>query len=599
MYGFHGHLLHIDLTSATYKFLELDRSRLYACLGGIGLGTDLLYEFAPPGVDPLAPGNPLIFASAPLVGTPLTTTAKYAVVTKSPLTGFIADSLSSSYFALELKTTGSRCSGDYRSVAVLGVFGHRLRSCCLQRGYPPLGKSATETDSCLRAESDNDNFRVAAIGLAGENGVRFATISNDGRHAGRGGVGAVMGAKRLKAIAIRGDTDTAIADSKGVAELALAMRHKSVGTVTSKYRQIGTVANLAVFNRLGSLPTRNFQHSTFAHADNLSGESLTENNFSRRNGCAACTIRCERLFKSLDGQDQRLEYETLFALGPMCEIEDPHTLLQAARLCDDYGLDSISTGATIAWAMECAEKGLLPEASTLGLRFGRADAFLKIIPMIAERQGLGDLLAQGSKRAAAVVGKDAGQWAMHVKGLELPGYEPRSLKTMALGLAVSPRGACHNRSGAYEYDFSGEVDRLHGDAGRGLLVAASEDFAAVLDSLIVCKFLRKCFTDFYSEAADLLAKVTGWPYSSAELRQIGERINAQKKLFNIREGWQPDDDWLPPRLLDEKLADGVAQGTELRPAELHEMIQSYYLARGWNDRGFIPESKMRELKISN
>jgi aldehyde:ferredoxin oxidoreductase len=197
-----------------------------------------------------------------------------------------------------------------------------------------------------------------------------------------------------------------------------------------------------------------------------------------------------------------------------------------------------------------------------------------------------------------MVGKDAGGWAMHVKGLELPGYEPRSLKTMALGLAVSPRGACHNRSGAYEFDFSGEVDRLHGDAGRGLLVAASEDFAAVLDSLIVCKFLRKCFTDFYSEAADLLAKVTGWPYSSAELRQIGERINAQKKLFNIREGWQPEDDWLPPRLLDEKLADGVAQGTELRPAELHEMIQSYYLARGWSDRGFIPESKMRELEIS-
>ena len=599
MHGFHGRILKIDLTTATYTSLEFDGSRLHRCLGGIGLGADLLYEFAPPGIDPLAPENPLIFASAPLVGTPLTTTAKYAVVTKSPLTGFIADSLSSSYFALELKRLGVDAlviSGRSPTWIYLVIDGGRV---LFREATHLTGKSATETDSLLRAESKNHSFRVAAIGLAGENGVRFATISNDGRHAGRGGVGAVMGAKRLKAIAIRGATDTAIADSKGVAELALAMRHRSVGTLTSKYRQIGTVANLAVFNRLGSLPTRNFQHSTFAHADNLSGESLTENNFSRRNGCAACTIRCERLFKSLDGQDQRLEYETLFALGPMCEIQDPHTLLQAARLCDDYGLDSISTGATIAWAMECAEKGLLPEASALGLRFGHAEAFLKIIPMIAERQGLGDLLAQGSRRAAAVVGKDAGHWAMHVKGLELPGYEPRSLKTMALGLAVSPRGACHNRSGAYEFDFSGEVDRLHGDAGRGLLVAASEDFAAVLDSLIVCKFLRKCFTDFYSEAADLLAKVTGWPYSSAELRQIGERINAQKKLFNIREGWQPDDDWLPPRLLDEKLADGVAQGTELRPAELHEMIQSYYLARGWNDRGFIPESKMRELKIFN
>jgi aldehyde:ferredoxin oxidoreductase len=599
MHGFHGRILKIDLTTATSTSLEIDSSRLHRCLGGIGLGADLLYEFAPAGLDPLAPENPLIFASAPLVGTPLTTTAKYAVVTKSPLTGFIADSLSSSYFALELKRLGIDAlviTGRSPAWMYLIIDGGRV---VFREATHLIGKSATETDSLLRAESNNHSFRVAAIGLAGENGVRFATISNDGRHAGRGGVGAVMGAKRLKAIAIRGDTDTAIADSKSVAELALAMRHRSVGTVTSKYRQIGTVANLAVFNRLGSLPTRNFQHSTFAHAENLSGESLTESNFSRRNGCAACTIRCERLFKSLDGQDQRLEYETLFALGPMCEIEDPHTLLQAARLCDNYGLDSISTGATIAWAMECAEKGLLPEASTLGLRFGRADAFLKIIPMIAERQGLGDLLAQGSKRAAAVVGKDAEQWAMHVKGLELPGYEPRSLKTMALGLAVSPRGACHNRSGAYEFDFSGEVDRLHGDAGRGLLVAASEDFAAVLDSLIVCKFLRKCFTDFYAEAADLLARVTGWCYSSSELKQIGERINAQKKLFNIREGWQPEDDWLPPRLLDEKLADGVAQGTELRPAELHEMIQSYYLARGWNDRGFIPESKMRELKISN
>jgi aldehyde:ferredoxin oxidoreductase len=188
---------------------------------------------------------------------------------------------------------------------------------------------------------------------------------------------------------------------------------------------------------------------------------------------------------------------------------------------------------------------------------------------------------------------------MHVKGLELPGYEPRSLKTMALGLAVSPRGACHNRSGAYEFDFSGEVDRLHGDASRGSLVVSSEDFAAVLDSSIICKFLRKCFTDFYAETADLLTQVTGLSYSSAELRQVGERISAQKKLFNIREGWQPEDDWLPRRLLNEKLADGVAQGVGLPAAELRAMIQSYYQARGWNDRGFIPENKLRELKISH
>ena len=598
MYGFHGHLLHIDLTSANYTSHRLEKSRLRASLGGIGLGVSLLYEYAAPQVDPLAAENALIFASAPLVGTSLTTTAKYAVVTKSPLTGFIADSLSSSYFALELKRCGIDAlviTGQSPSWVYVSIDCDKV---VVRDAADLLGKSPRETESFLRANGILDDFRVAAIGLAGENRVRFATISNDGRHAGRGGVGAVMGAKRLKAIAIHGSVDTAVADPSEIAVLAQAMRHKSIGTMTSKYRQIGTVANLAVFNRLGSLPTRNFQRSTFAHAESLSGETLTENNFSRRNGCAACTIRCERLFKALTGVEQRLEYETLFALGPMCEIHEPHALLEAARLCDEYGLDSISTGATIAWAMECAERGLLPEAEAFDLRFGRTDGFLKIIPLIAMRGGLGALLAEGSKRAAEIVGKDAPDWAMHVKGLELPGYEPRSLKTMALGLAVSPRGACHNRSGAYEFDFSGEVDRLHGDVGRGAMVAASEDFAAVMDSLIVCKFLRKCFTDFYQEAAAFLSGVTGWQYSGEELRRAGERINAQKKLFNIREGWQPQDDWLPRRLLHEKLVDGVARGNDLPASELREMIQSYYLARGWNDHGFIPDEKLRELRIA-
>jgi aldehyde:ferredoxin oxidoreductase len=181
--------------------------------------------------------------------------------------------------------------------------------------------------------------------------------------------------------------------------------------------------------------------------------------------------------------------------------------------------------------------------------------------------------------------------------MELPGYEPRSLKTMALGLAVSPRGACHNRSGAYEADFSGQVDRLRSDAGRGALVAASEDFAAVLDSLIVCKFLRKCFTNFYAEAADLLGKVTGRPYSDTDLQRVGERITTLKKLFNVRQGWQPHDDWLPPRLLSEPLPTGVAQGVSLTAPELREMIQGYYKARGWDENGFVPEEKRRELNL--
>jgi aldehyde:ferredoxin oxidoreductase len=583
---------------------------LQAFLGGIGLGTSLLYDFAPPGVEPFAPANPLIFTSAPLVGTGLTTTAKFAVVTKSPLTGpstglrtgFIADSLSSSFFALELKHTGlDALVITGRALSPVYLVVSRQDACStkveIKEGGHLWGRSSSETEALVRSELRDAEVRVAAIGLAGENRVRFATISNEGRHAGRGGVGAVMGAKNLKAIALRGHSEVRVADPRGVETIAELMRQRSLGSLTAKYRKIGTVANLAVFNRLGSLPTRNFQQSTFDQAEALSGESLLANNFSRRHGCASCTIRCERLFKSLAGEEQRLEYETLFALGPLCGIEDPEGVLQAAHLCDLYGLDTISTGGTLAWAMECAEKGLLPEAHHLGLRFGNADALLATIPEIAKRSGLGALLAEGSRRAATQVGKEAMYWAMQVKGLELPGYEPRSLKTMALGLAVSPRGACHNRSGAYEADFSGQVDRLSADPGRGALVAASEDFAAVLDSLIICKFLRKCFTDFYAEAADLLSKVTGWPCSSVELRRTGERIHNLKKLFNLREGWQPQDDWLPPRLLSEALPTGVARGVDLTAAQLREMIQGYYQAREWDENGLIPEKKLRELGI--
>jgi aldehyde:ferredoxin oxidoreductase len=564
------------------------------------LGTSLLHEYAPTGVDPLAPANPLIFASAPLVGTGLTTTAKYAVVTKSPLTGFIADSLSSSHFALNLKRLGTDAlviTGQAPSFVYIVIRGDSVE---IRPAGHLRGKDARETESCIRGEMRRDDLSVASIGIAGEHLVRFATISNEGRHAGRGGVGAVMGAKNLKAIAVSGDCETPVARPQEVEAVADSLRRRSVGSLTEKYRRIGTVANLAVFNRLGTLPTRNFRQATFEDADAVSGETLTENNFGRRHGCASCTIRCERLFKSRTndgGREQRLEYETLFALGPLVGIGDPEFVLHAAQLCDRYGLDTISTGGTLAWAMEAGEKGLLPEALALGLRFGDGAGVLAAIEVIATREGVGTLLAEGSRRAAFEVGSDSSDWAMHVKGLELPGYDPRSLKTMALGLAVSPRGACHNRSGAYEADFSGDVDRFHGDANRGSLVVASEDFAAALDSLIVCKFLRKCFADFYAEAAELLSHVTGWHYTAAELRCAGERINTLKKLFNIGEGWQPEDDWLPQRLLAETLATGVGKGVGLSPAELRDMIRGYYQARQWDDNGFIPAWKVEALGL--
>src|SRR5947207_874309 len=429
VHGFHGRLLAIDLDSGQSSYRDLEEPRLRAFLGGIGLGTSLLYDYALPGVEPFSPANPLIFASAPLVGTGLTTTAKFAVVTKSPLTGFIADSLSSSYFALELKRIGLDAliiTGQAAAMAYIFIQNQNVE---IRAAEHLRGKSPLDTESAIRSELNSPMARVAAIGKAGENLVRFATISNEGRHAGRGGVGAVMGSKNLKAVVLRGDHATEVADPGGVDSIAGMLRERSLGSLTDKYRKIGTVANLAVFNRLGTLPTRNFQQSTFDNADALSGETLTENNFSRRNGCAACTIRCERLFKALDGGEQRLEYETLFALGPLCGIDDPAAVLQAAQLCDLYGMDTISAGGTLAWAMECGEKGLLLEAQNFGLRFGQAEGILAAIAAIAERKGMGALLAEGSRRAAIDTGGGSMRWAMHVKGLELPGYEPRSLKT--------------------------------------------------------------------------------------------------------------------------------------------------------------------------
>jgi aldehyde:ferredoxin oxidoreductase len=596
MHGFHARLLHIDLTGGKSAFQDLAESRLRGFLGGIGLGTSLLYDYAPAGVDPLAPANPLIFTSAPLTGTGLTTTAKYAVVTKSPLTGFIADSLSSSHFALELKRIGVDAvviTGKASSMVYVFIQDGAVE---IRPAEHLRGKNPSDTEAAIRKELKRPALWAAAIGKGGENLVRFATISNEGRHAGRGGVGAVMGSKNLKAIALSGSHETSVADARGVEALADALRRRSLDSVTDKYRLIGTVANLAVFNRLGTLPTRNFQQSTFDQADSLSGEALTENNFSRKHGCASCTIRCERLFKA-SGGEQRLEYETLFALGPLCGVHDPECVLEAARLCDLYGLDTISTGGTLAWAMECRERGLLPEAEAIGLRFGRKDGLLAAIRAIGECAGIGALLAQGSKRAAREVGQESEYWAMHVKGLEMPGYEPRSLKTMALGLAVSPRGACHNRSGAYEADFSGVVDRLRGDEGRGTIVAASEDFAAVLDSLVICKFLRKCFDDFYVDAAHLLSEVTGWNYSATELKRTGARIHTLKKMFNLRAGWRSQDDWLPQRLLTETLPSGVARGTGLSSDELQQMIRSYYRARGWDENGFVSAATLSALGI--
>jgi aldehyde:ferredoxin oxidoreductase len=295
-----------------------------------------------------------------------------------------------------------------------------------------------------------------------------------------------------------------------------------------------------------------------------------------------------------------MEYESAFALGPLVGIGDRETIIRASHYCDAVGMDTISVGGTIAWAMECFERGILTLTDTdgLDLKFGNAEVLLPCLESIATRSGnLGRLLSEGSRVAAETVGQGSEAWAMHVKGLEMPGYEPRSLQTMALALAVSTRGACHNRSSAYEADFSNVVNRMEADAQRGGITAEGEDFSAVLDSLIWCKFLRKAFHDFWDESAESLNLITGWDVQPDELKKAGERINNLKKLFNIREGWTRADDTLPERVLTEPLPDGAAAGVGLSDGDLQMMVTSYYHVRGWDPDGTIPSNKLDDLGL--
>ena len=605
MYGYRGEVFVVDLTEGSCRWDPVPESVLRDYIGGIGLGTYLLYQYCPVGADPLGPDNPLIFVGSPLVGSHLTTSSKFAVLTKSPLTGFIGDSLSSSFLATEIKKT----CGD-----ALVIMGQASSPTVLfiDEGIPHfmsaedlMGLSTSDTEQSVKKLLGDPRVRVAGIGPAGEALVRYASIANDGgRQAGRCGPGAVMGSKNLKALALRGKSPVLVADPEATRRYGKDLSRRSLGVATEKYRNLGTMANVSVFNRLGTLPTHNFQQSTFEGADQVSGEHLHQGHLVKNAHCANCTVGCEKILVTTDSGEEargRMEYESLFALGPLCGVSNPNTLIRAAKICDERGMDTISAGATVAWAMECFEKGLLTKDDTEGvdLRFGNDEALMIMLDRIGRRDGLGDLLAEGTRRAAERLGGSSGDWAMQVKGLEMPGYEPRSLKTMALGLAVSPRGACHNRSSAYEADFSDRVDRLTVDEHRGHIAAESEDYSSVLDSLIWCKFLRKAFHDFYEESAQVYTMVTGWEMTEGELRLAGERINNLKKLFNIREGWSRSEDTLPRRVFDEKLPSGVVAGVGLTEEELDYMIQGYYKARGWTEDGLIPDSKLAELGLSN
>jgi len=584
--GYHGQYLRIDLTAGSACAVPLEEGVLRRYLGGCGLGVWLLLHEGAARCDALAPAAPLCFVFSPLVGSPLTTSAKFAVVCKSPLTERINDSLASSQFALAGKRTGHDAIvlvGQAARPVVVVIDEGEVR---LEAADDVWGLTCSQAEAVVRRRLGPE-FATAVIGPAGERRVRFATISHDGRHAGRGGSGAVLGAKGVKAVAARGNRRCEWAHPQALVEYSRALSQRSFGPATAKYRELGTAANLLAFNRLHALPTRNFQRGSFPEAEQLAPEQLSQTRARARKSCAACTIGCEQLYAldSTSGSaNVRVEYESLFALGSLCGISDAQAVLAAIKQCDELGLDTISAGGTIAFAMECAERGLL---NAPWLRFGRAEALARALDEMVARRGLGELLAEGSRRAAEVLGGEAAAFAPHVKGLELPGYEPRALQTMALGLAVNARGADHNRSGAYEADFSGQVDRRDPGLAAVQHVVQSEDRAALIDSLILCKFLRGVLADFYGECSRMLHLVTGWNVTPEELRLCAREIVNARKRFNQRAGWRAEEDTLPPRLLEQALPED--ERARLSRQQFAGLIRAYYRARGWSEEGMCDE----------
>ena len=427
------------------------------------------------------------------------------------------------------------------------------------------GLPAAEAEARLRDRLGH-GWRVAAIGPAGERGVRYATISHDGRHAGRGGLGAVLGAKRVKAVAVRAAIKVGPADPAAVLAAARDLRARSFGPATAKYRELGTLANLLAFNALSTLPTRNFQAARFAEAPQLAAEELAGLRKVARNSCASCTIGCEHIYRARGGKKVRVEYENVFALGPMCGVADPDAVLAASARCDELGLDTISAGGTIAWAMECAERGLIDAP---WLRFGDAGALLRALDEIGARQrarraagrGLAARGGAGRRRVGRVRPARQGPGTARLRTAHAAGHGARPGRQRA---RRRPQPVRRLRGRPVRRSTTGSP------AARPRSAAAieTEDRAAVMDSMILCKFLRGVFTEPFDEWAALLSAVTGWAVDGAELHRTARRIVLAKRAFNIREGWQPADDWLPERLLAEPVQLGSGRVATLTPDRL-------------------------------
>jgi aldehyde:ferredoxin oxidoreductase len=568
----------------------------------------LLFDYAKPGIDPLSPENPLILMTGPMTGTMAPTAGNgIAFVAKSPLTGAIGEAKSHGFFGADLKRAGYDIvifTGKSERPIYIWIDDDSVQFMDAKHLW---GKSPADTEDSIREELGDYYVRVAAIGEAGEKLSRIACIINDKtRAAGRTGMGTVMGSKNLKAIAVRGTKDVKVPKPDEFLEYVRMLHERQKGPAATKYRTLGTALNVLVHNSLGALPTRNFTNASFEGAEKVSGEYLNERFVARIVGCYSCAMRCEHIAVVPEGQykgsTSRVEYEPLWALGPHCGVDRLDAIIKAMDLCNYYGLDNLSCGNIVGFAMDCYEHGILTKKDTNGvdLSFGNAEAMVDLVRQIGTREGLGDVLAEGVKIAAEKIGNGAENYANHIKGLEMTGYDIRGLKTAAIGYAVSFRGADHNRHGSYGLDLKGTVDRFKAERGRGKMVMEIEDLYTIIDSMILCKFSRGTYYQAFDDIARLYTLGTGIEITPEELRLTGERINNIGRLFNIREGFTRKDDHLPAKVMSTPIPeDTVSKGSFISKKELNLMLDDYYEARGWTPEGLPTLEKMEELQLQD
>jgi len=603
-------ILYVDLTTGKTEVKPLKEKLAKDYIGGIGLGMKLWLDHSKAGVDPFSPENPLIFITGPLTGTMAPSAGNsYAVVSKSPLTGGINESKAHGFFGPDLKRAGYDAiifTGKSEKLVYAWIDDDSVQ---LLDAEHLRGKSPAETDETIREELGDFYIRVSAIGEAGEKLSRVGCLINDEfRAIGRGGMGAVMGSKNLKAVAVRGTNDVNVANLEEFKEFVRTIYERMKGPATRKYRTLGTPENVLVLNALAALPTRNFSQATFEGAEKVSGEQLNERYVKKIIGCATCGMRCDHIALVPEGEykgsTSRVEFECLWSLGPLCGVDRLDAIIEAIRLCNYYGIDGISAGVIVAFAMDLYENGIITKKDTDGmdLSFGNHEALVETIKRMGTRKGwLGDTLAEGTMKAAEKIGKGAEKYANHIKGMELPGYDLRTLKTAALGFSVSFRGACHLRSGAYSPDVKGKVDRFKIEKGRGKIVMDGEDLYNVVDSLILCKFSRGVMYDGLKDMANYYTLATGIEMTPEDLLKAGERINNLARVINIREGKGTREyDNLPWKIMNVPVPDeGVAKGVVVNQKEFDIGLDDYYSVRGWTKEGIPTPEKLKELGLND